>query len=405
MKRYSVLLIFMVLLSACKIDYDSEYASGGCLFSFYGNSNGIVFAGMEKAVREDEFFVPSHIYGLPVIGVGNLYLNTDIFNSQVTNLEYVKKLEIPSTVEIIFASAFECHDELESVRINSAKEIKQHAFFYCTKLSQIILPENLVTLGSNVFYNCRNLTDIILPQSTTNIGKNIFGHCNKLKTITVLATTPPSLSFLWSEDASPNDFIGIYVPSESVDLYKNASGWKDYADKIFSIGDVLYTVRFFTDGGSEIEDYRVASGKTIVEEPVSVKKDFAFAGWFLDKEFTQKVEFPFEPQSDCILYAEFVPPPQSTNFTYSKTSSSITVNISPSTEKYFDSYKLVIKKHNSSIQPTRAVPAPDVLKEVLIKETQYSISGLSSGHYYSVSLYVLDKFGQISDVCFQSFKL
>lgn len=397
--------LFVCILFSCQLDYEKEYSSAGSIFSFDGNFNGVVWGGMEKIVREDEFFVPSHIYGEPVIGIGHKREFDDFYDWTVSNLDNVKHLVLPSTVDIIFSNAFENYENLESIRINSAKEIKIDAFNFCTNLSQIILPENLVTLGSNVFYNCRNLTDIILPQSITNIGKNIFEHCNKLKTITVLATTPPSLSFLWSEDASPNDFIGIYVPTESVDLYKNASGWKDYADKIFSIGDVLYTVRFFTNGGSEIEDYRIGSGKTITEEPVSIKNDFAFAGWFLDKEFTQKVEFPFEPQSDCILYAEFVPPPQSTNFTYSKTSSSITVNISPSTEKYFDSYKLVIKKHNSSIQPTRAVPAPDVLKEVLIKETQYSISGLSSGHYYSVSLYVLDKFGQISDVCFQSFKL
>lgn len=400
MKRYSVLLIFMVLLSACKIDYDSEYASGGCLFSFYGNSNGIVFAGMEKAVREDEFLVPSHIYGQPVIGIGDLR-----FYSGVTNLEYVKKLEVPSTVEIIFDSAFEYHDELESVRINSAKEIESEGFSDCTNLSHIVLPENLEILGYYVFSGCSSLTEIILPQTLTSMGESIFGNCDKLKTITVLAPVPPVMEILWRVDASPNDFVGIFVPTESVDLYKNASGWSDYADKIFSIGDILYTIHFDSDGGSEIDKCFVVKGKSITEEPVSVKTNFAFAGWYLDKDFTQKVEFPFEPQSDCILYAEFVPPPQSTNFTYSKTSSSITVNIYPSTEKYFDSYKLVIKKHYGSTQPTRAVKGPDVLKDVVIKNTQYTLSGLSSGYYYSVSLYVLDKFGQISDVCFQSFKL
>ena len=395
----------MVVLSACKIDYSyDKYSSGGCNFAFYKNNNGIVFTGMEKAVRDDEFLVPSHIYGQPVIGVGNIEQN-DIFNSQVANLEYVKKLEIPSTVEIIFSSAFEYHDELESVRINSAKKIESDGFSGCTNLSQIVLPENLEILESWVFDGCKNLTDIVLPQTLTNMGKYIFQNCDKLKTITVLASVPPVMEILWRQDASPNDFVGIFVPTESVDLYKKASGWKDYEDKIYSIGDILYTVSFITSGGSEINDCRIVSGKAITEEPIPVKKNFAFAGWYLDKEFTQKVEFPFIPQADCTLYAEFVSPPQSTNFTYSKTSSSITVNISPSIEKYFDSYQLIIKRHYGSTQPTRAVKGPDVLKDVVIKNTQYTLSGLSSGYYYSVSLYVLDKFGQISDVCFQSFKL
>ena len=31
------------------------------------------------------------------------------------------------------------------------------------------------------------------------------------------------------------NLLNIYVPSESVDAYKAADGWKDYADKIQSI--------------------------------------------------------------------------------------------------------------------------------------------------------------------------
>lgn len=259
MKKTSVLLIFymifMVLLSACKIDYDSEYASGGCLFSFYRN-NGIVFAGMEKAVREDEFLVPSHIYGQPVIGIGNIYQNTDIFNSQVANLEYVKKLEIPSTVEIIFSSAFKHHDELESVRTNSAKEIGSNAFSGCTNLKQVILPENLETLGSYVFSGCSSLTEIILPNNLTtiekyafencsklleiilpmnvnSIGENVFKHCNQLEKIIVLSSNPPRLGGSLGISTT-----NIYVPAESVELYKTAPLWSDYADKIFSVEEL-----------------------------------------------------------------------------------------------------------------------------------------------------------------------
>ena len=417
----------MVLLSACKIDYSyDKYSSGGFNFAFYKDNNGIVFTGMEKAVREDEFLVPSHIYGLPVIGVGNLYQNTGIFNSQVANLEYVKKLEIPSTVEIIFSRAFNNHGELESVRINSAKEIESFAFSGCTNLKQVILPENLEILGSYVFSGCSKLTEIILPNNLTTIekyafekcsklleiilpvnvnviGENVFKHCNQLEKIIVLSSNPPKLGGSLGISTT-----NIYVPAESVEIYKTAPLWSDYADKIFSVEELeipVYVVYFDSNGGTKIESCTVQANKEITVEPLPEKAGTAFAGWFYDEQFTQKVEFPFSPESNVTLYAEFVSPPQSTNFTYSKTSSSITVNISPSTEKYFDSYQLIIKKHYGSTQPTRAVKGPDVLKDVVIKNTQYTLSGLSSGYYYSVSLYVLDKFGQISDVCFQSFKL
>lgn len=228
MKRYSVLLIFMVLLSACKIDYDSKYASGGCLFSFYGNSNGIVFAGMEKAVREDEFLVPSHIYGQPVIGIGDLR-----FYNGVTNLKYVKKLEIPSTVEIIFRSAFKYHYELESVRINSTKGIGMDAFSGCTNLKQVILPNNLTTIEKYAFEKCSKLLEIILPVNVKVIGENVFKHCHQLEKIIVLSSNPPKLGGSLGISTT-----NIYVPAESVELYKTAPLWSDYADKIFSVEEL-----------------------------------------------------------------------------------------------------------------------------------------------------------------------
>ncbi len=41
------------------------------------------------------------------------------------------------------------------------------------------------------------------------------------------------------------------------------------------------------------------------EEFVPAKEGYTFTGWYLDKELTQKVTFPFEPSSDMELYAGF----------------------------------------------------------------------------------------------------
>ena len=41
------------------------------------------------------------------------------------------------------------------------------------------------------------------------------------------------------------------------------------------------------------------------EELVPAKEGYTFTGWYLDKELTQKVTFPFEPSSDMQLYAGF----------------------------------------------------------------------------------------------------
>ena len=55
-----------------------------------------------------------------------------------------------------------------------------------------------------------------------------YSSCNALTSIYCKSTTPPTLgkSFL------SNNNCKIYVPTESVDAYKTADDWKDYADSI-----------------------------------------------------------------------------------------------------------------------------------------------------------------------------
>lgn len=50
--------------------------------------------------------------------------------------------------------------------------------------------------------------------------------------MTVKATTPPTLDF-YAFRGCP--ITTIYVPAASVDAYKSADGWKDYANSIQAI--------------------------------------------------------------------------------------------------------------------------------------------------------------------------
>ncbi len=47
-------------------------------------------------------------------------------------------------------------------------------FVSCTKLTSIILPSTLTTIGSNAFYNCSSLTSVTIPSSVKTIGSSAF---------------------------------------------------------------------------------------------------------------------------------------------------------------------------------------------------------------------------------------
>lgn len=89
------------------------------------------------------------------------------------------------------------------------------------------------TIGEGAFWGCSGLYDITLPYYVTSIGKWAFSGCKDLHYITVQASTPPTLD---STAFSDSGIQTIYVPASSVNAYKSADGWKDFASKIKAIG-------------------------------------------------------------------------------------------------------------------------------------------------------------------------
>ncbi len=82
-------------------------------------------------------------------------------------------------------------------------------------------------------YSCSNLANITIPQNVTSIGHASFYRCTSLTGVTIQAITPPTLGSGVFSGTSSN--LVIYVPSESLDTYKEASGWSDYASRIQAI--------------------------------------------------------------------------------------------------------------------------------------------------------------------------
>ena len=106
--------------------------------------------------------------------------------------------------------------------------------YFNGNLTEFTVPEGVTKINTATFYTFTGLTSLTLPSSIASIGSDdehgMMGEnpFYNLKTMTVKATTPPSLG----EAAMPYYIQTIYVPASSVEAYKSADGWKDYADKI-----------------------------------------------------------------------------------------------------------------------------------------------------------------------------
>ena len=114
---------------------------------------------------------------------------------------------------------------------DTVTSINNYAFSH-SNLNSVTLPKNLTYMGSYVFCECTNLASISIPSGVTSVGNYAFKSCSSLADVTCLATTPPTLG---NNKVFTGCAIGlkITVPSQSIDAYKTATNWSEYANQIF----------------------------------------------------------------------------------------------------------------------------------------------------------------------------
>lgn len=135
---------------------------------------------------------------------------------------------IPNSVITIGDTAFINCDGLTSVTIpNSVTTIGEAAFSDCDNLVSVVIGNSVITIGQQVFFNCP-LTSITLPPSIREIGRAVFALVT-LRTITCKALIPPIID---GAGGYPPSLTAVYVPAASVDAYKAAENWSDYANII-----------------------------------------------------------------------------------------------------------------------------------------------------------------------------
>ena len=127
----------------------------------------------------------------------------------------------------IGAGAFYSCTALTEMNIpEGVTSIGAEAFYSCTALTEINIPEGVTSIESGAFYSCTSLTAITLHEGVANINYNAFSECSALAQMTVLATTPPVVEGNVFYNVNRN--IPVYVPASAFTGYLTAEVWKEF---------------------------------------------------------------------------------------------------------------------------------------------------------------------------------
>ena len=131
---------------------------------------------------------------------------------------------LPESLTTLGSYAFYSCKLLKTIKIPSGvTTIPYGCFLECSLLESVTIPEGVTTIGEFAFF-CSNIKELILPSTVTEIGDNAF---YRPKSIICNAATPPTLG----DNAFDNDITpSIKVPLQSIAAYRQAVGWKNFAN-------------------------------------------------------------------------------------------------------------------------------------------------------------------------------
>ncbi len=193
------------------------------------------------------------------------------------NINRIESVDL-NNVEVINKDAFLGCENLITITANKVKDIGESAFLECYRLNDVTLP-NIEDIGVNAFSACYALDNIVIGENIKSIGDRAFTQCsinvkydastneevleNKLFFITFKGTTPPQMGTSIFEGTSVK--IRLNNIDVALNFYNTGENWAYYFRHTFidskdEKGDYIdcdSLVLMHIDGRMEVADYFV----------------------------------------------------------------------------------------------------------------------------------------------------
>lgn len=156
-----------------------------------------------------------------------------------TTIEIFDEFRYFTKMTFLGGGMFQNCISLKSITLpNSIKETRSDAFSY-TVIKKLVIPEGCTDVARQLIAYDTVLELVDLPSTLVTLGTGINRQGSLQFRLICRATTPPTFDGAWWDNSNKGKPTAIYVPDESIDTYKTASGWSKSAGLIHPLSEYV----------------------------------------------------------------------------------------------------------------------------------------------------------------------
>lgn len=229
--------------------YEFQYFTG---VTTLGASNSSTYGAFRNCTNLKSLVIPSSVskiyraslynctalVNLSVSWENIITLETEaLFNCNSLNVDYMNLVNCTSLGENALYGVNVKKLNLKSLpTLPNAGSNQRQNYGSKTILESLVWSDAITSIPQFSLWNYSSLKSLRIPSLVTSIGRQAMYTCTGLSHIMCEAVTPPTLGDNTVFDNTGN--CPIYVPDASVDAYKAANYWTEYASRIKPISEL-----------------------------------------------------------------------------------------------------------------------------------------------------------------------